>query len=149
VFKCASDTIFLDDFKSVLDDIVGRSLGNSGGRVNTRRKNTDPNFPEFIECGPMTTSIATPSTPVRSRSINSFSSRDQRMSRPKLYVQQETSVTVSNPAIHNRSLDSFDSYRGILSPPTTTKAPERKDHIHSVAWPRSHAGSTSRGLSPH
>ncbi|KAF2812609.1 uncharacterized protein BDZ99DRAFT_367374, partial [Mytilinidion resinicola] len=33
VFKCASDTIFLDDFKSVLDDIVARSFSNTGGRV--------------------------------------------------------------------------------------------------------------------
>ncbi|KAF1977641.1 hypothetical protein BU23DRAFT_440627, partial [Bimuria novae-zelandiae CBS 107.79] len=31
VFKCASDTIFLDDFKSVLDDIIARKLSSAGG----------------------------------------------------------------------------------------------------------------------
>ena len=30
VFKCASDTIFLDDFKSVLDDIVARKFSSVG-----------------------------------------------------------------------------------------------------------------------
>ncbi|KAF1952524.1 hypothetical protein CC80DRAFT_376019, partial [Byssothecium circinans] len=31
VFKCASDTIFLDDFKSVLDAIIARKLSSAGG----------------------------------------------------------------------------------------------------------------------
>ncbi|PVH93580.1 hypothetical protein DM02DRAFT_481551, partial [Periconia macrospinosa] len=31
VFKCASDTIFLDDFKSVLDDIVAHRFGQISG----------------------------------------------------------------------------------------------------------------------
>ena len=33
VFKCASDTVFLDDFKSVLDVIVGKALRKVGGAV--------------------------------------------------------------------------------------------------------------------
>ncbi|KAJ4308420.1 hypothetical protein N0V94_009357 [Neodidymelliopsis sp. IMI 364377] len=34
VFKCASDTIFLDDFKSVLDDIVQRKFSSANGTVH-------------------------------------------------------------------------------------------------------------------
>ena len=34
VFKCASDTIFLDDFKSVLDTITNKAFGRAGGVVH-------------------------------------------------------------------------------------------------------------------
>ncbi|KAL6712200.1 hypothetical protein ACN47E_000077 [Coniothyrium glycines] len=34
VFKCASDTIFLDDFKSVLDDIVAHKFSSTGDIVH-------------------------------------------------------------------------------------------------------------------
>ena len=44
VFKCASDTIFLDDFKSVLDTIVETALARAGGGhgsgSRTRRKSS-------------------------------------------------------------------------------------------------------------
>jgi len=36
VFKCASDTIFLDDFKSVLDDIVARTLMSANDPARRR-----------------------------------------------------------------------------------------------------------------
>ncbi|KAF1936140.1 hypothetical protein EJ02DRAFT_414489 [Clathrospora elynae] len=61
VFKCASDTIFLDDFKSVLDDIVARKFSIAQDTV--RRGSTPGTTPgahkrsrstsrgeEFIEC---------------------------------------------------------------------------------------------------
>ena len=41
VFKCASDTIFLDDFKSVLDVIVGNALKKAGGAVTSGRRRSD------------------------------------------------------------------------------------------------------------
>ncbi|EDU40878.1 conserved hypothetical protein [Pyrenophora tritici-repentis Pt-1C-BFP] len=60
VFKCASDTIFLDDFKSVLDDIVARKFSSAGdtvhrgsvpGTVTNRRLSRSPSRgEEFIEC---------------------------------------------------------------------------------------------------
>jgi hypothetical protein len=43
VFKCAADTIFLDDFKSVLDDILAHRLGvvaGSNGSNGSRRYNS-------------------------------------------------------------------------------------------------------------
>lgn len=38
VFKCASDTIFLDDFKSVLDSIVEYALRKAGGAVTSGQR---------------------------------------------------------------------------------------------------------------
>ncbi|MCJ1475855.1 hypothetical protein MMC13_004519 [Lambiella insularis] len=38
VFKCASDTIFLDDFKSVLDNIVEYALRKAGGAVSSGQR---------------------------------------------------------------------------------------------------------------
>ena len=37
VFKCASDTIFLDDFKTVLDAITAKSIDKAGGHVHRQR----------------------------------------------------------------------------------------------------------------
>lgn len=45
VFKCASDTIFLDDFKKVLNSLVAAAMGRAGGAVhsgpmNSRRRSS-------------------------------------------------------------------------------------------------------------
>ncbi|OAL53936.1 hypothetical protein IQ07DRAFT_463769, partial [Pyrenochaeta sp. DS3sAY3a] len=61
VFKCASDTIFLDDFKSILDGIVARKMSSgprtaqhgsntgSGGSGHKRSRSTSRGE-EFIDC---------------------------------------------------------------------------------------------------
>lgn len=114
VFKCASDTIFLDDFKSVLDDIVARkfsstdgtvhrrSVAPSGrGRVGRKRSRSEDHRPdEFIECSsfdnpfPPTvrTSISSPRPIVpRTRLLDVFSKK-RKLSVPKIHVKRETSV---------------------------------------------------------
>lgn len=146
VFKCASDTIFLDDFKSVLDGIVAASLSNNGGRAYSiaRRKTGGPMSPEFIECDPIATEIHSPSAPPRSRMINPFASRDPRMSQSRIHVQSETIVS-SSPVTHKKSVDSFGSNRDILSRPSATLSPDRDEYNRSISQPRSYSGSNPGG----
>lgn len=120
VYKCASDTIFLDDFKSVLDDIVARKFssatdgvnrgsiarspnrhsGGGGGR-SRKRSHSNQRGEDFIETvsledpfrRPIYTSISsTQSNPSKSKYLNPFS-KERRTSIPKIHVQHETSVT--------------------------------------------------------
>ena len=56
MFKCASDTIFLDDFKSVLDTIVESALAraggsNGGGRYSRRKSSAAGVFDDRDEKG--------------------------------------------------------------------------------------------------
>jgi hypothetical protein len=112
VFKCASDTIFLDDFKVVLDEIIARSFSGSGGRAmhrgsglnqrSERRKSLLRSGTNFIECSSVPTA-----PPKRSQSksqyLNPFARHERIRSRsvdsahiemPGIRVQQETSVTM-------------------------------------------------------
>lgn len=112
VFKCASDTIFLDDFKSVLDDIVARKFSSAGNGVhrgsNTprdgdnsrKRSHSAHRGEEFIECAsledpyhrPVHTSISSSqSSAPKSKYLNPFST-ERRTSVPKIHVQSETTV---------------------------------------------------------
>ncbi|KAG9204934.1 hypothetical protein G6514_009390 [Epicoccum nigrum] len=70
VFKCASDTIFLDDFKSVLDAIVYRKFSSASvnghvrresavGSHDGRKRSHSGGEGEYIECA----SLASPSSP--------------------------------------------------------------------------------------
>lgn len=119
VFKCASDTIFLDDFKSVLDDIVARKFSSAtdgvnrgsiarspnrhsgGGGRSRKRSHSNQRGEDFIETvsledpfrRPVYTSISsTQSNPSKSKYLNPFS-KERRTSVPKIHVQHETSVT--------------------------------------------------------
>jgi hypothetical protein len=113
VFKCASDTIFLDDFKSVLDDIVACKFSSTGNGVHRgsairsadrdsgrKRSHSDHRGDQFIECSsledpfrrPVHTSISSfsSSTP-KSKFLNPFS-QERRTSVPKIHVQHETTI---------------------------------------------------------
>jgi hypothetical protein len=115
VFKCASDTIFLDDFKSVLDDIVARKFSSAGNGVHRGSVARSPNRDsdgrkrshsinrgdEFIECSsledpfrrPVHTSISSlQSVPPKSRYLIPFS-RERTTSVPKIHVQHDTTIT--------------------------------------------------------
>ncbi|KAF2830649.1 hypothetical protein CC86DRAFT_378912 [Ophiobolus disseminans] len=112
VFKCASDTIFLDDFKSVLDDIVARKFSSAGGGVHRGSVAPPPKGgsalsssrnrgDDFIECSslevsihpPMHTSISSSKAlPPKSTYLNPFS-KERKPSTPKIHVQHETTVT--------------------------------------------------------
>jgi hypothetical protein len=115
VFKCASDTIFLDDFKSVLDDIVARKFSSTGNGIHRRSATRSPHRDslgrerspsvnrgdEFIECSqledpfarPVHTSISSlQSSPPKPKYLNPFS-KERKTSVPKIHVQHDTTVT--------------------------------------------------------
>ncbi|KAF2020656.1 hypothetical protein BU24DRAFT_416334 [Aaosphaeria arxii CBS 175.79] len=134
VFKCASDTIFLDDFKSVLDEIVARKFSSTGGTIHrgpqSRRKSSvtarDPN--EFIECGPITTHISSPeqANTAWSRHLNPFvsRSRDHAFPVPSIHVQQETRVISERKP----SSDSYASDNQILPVPAPAVYASKQDN---------------------
>lgn len=123
VFKCASDTIFLDDFKSVLDDIVARRFSSGGGTVRHgsvgRKSSRDPN--EFIECGPIGDMVPSEenrrnSDNDRTRSslhLNPFANRDRRSPTPTLHSKRDTTLSHDRKQSH----DSYSSEHDILSRP--------------------------------
>jgi hypothetical protein len=111
VFKCASDTIFLDDFKSVLDDIVQRKFSSANGTVHrgstigmssghdVRKRSHSSRGDEFIECTsleqpPGLPKVSTPEpSATRSRFLNPFATKINRADVPEIRVEQEMSVT--------------------------------------------------------
>lgn len=115
VFKCASDTIFLDDFKSVLDDIVARKFSSTGNGVHRgsitpscnldsnehKRSHSRSRGEDFIECAsledpfrrPVHTSILSPpASAPKSKQFKPFS-KERRTFVPRIQVQTETTVT--------------------------------------------------------
>jgi hypothetical protein len=135
VFKCASDTIFLDDFKSVLDDIVARKFSSTGDGVHHRSMARSPNRhsggrkrslsntrgDDFIECTsledpvrrPVHTSISS-SRPNKAKSkyLNPFAKEKRTI--PKIHVQHETTVTTQ---LRKPSHESGDSGSSMLTRP--------------------------------
>ena len=137
VFKCASDTIFLDDFKHVLDDIVARKFSSAGGTVHRGRRRAHSHSsvrgdPELIECetiaGP-TTNISSPQSAVKQPStkakwVNPFAKRGRKPEVPKIHVQRETTVTSEMRA---PSQESWASERGMLRAPQAAAYAYKKD----------------------
>ncbi|KAF1845122.1 uncharacterized protein K460DRAFT_385730 [Cucurbitaria berberidis CBS 394.84] len=135
VFKCASDTIFLDDFKSVLDDIVARklsskntagrhgSVGGSGGSGQKLARSVSRGA-ELIECTaleqptltPVHTTSSSQATAPKSKFALPFS-KERKISTPKINVQQDMAV-----ASHARqpSHNSWESDNPILPKPART-----------------------------
>lgn len=124
VFKCASDTIFLDDFKSVLDDIVHRKFSSANGTVHpgsnvgissghdVRKRSHSSRGDEFIECTsleqpPNLPKISTPEpSAAKSRFLNPFATRKGRAGIPEIHVEQEIRVA---PETRHTSGDSWNS----------------------------------------
>jgi hypothetical protein len=130
VFKCASDTIFLDDFKSVLDDIVARkfsSVGDSGrcgsipGSGPQKRSRSTSRNDEFIECSTLEwpdnlPSYSNPSTMTMRPKFRSLFSKFHTASEvPTIHVQQAESEPARNP-----SQDSWDSQGPVPPRPAHT-----------------------------
>ena len=135
VFKCASDTIFLDDFKSVLDHIVARkfssgndavhrgSIAGSGGSGRKRSRSASRGG-EFIECSslehpfdtPVHTSASSQSTAPKSKFLLPFS-KERRTEVPKINIQPDS--TVASQA-RQPSHDSGASDNPILPRPAHT-----------------------------
>jgi hypothetical protein len=130
VFKCASDTIFLDDFKSVLDDIVARkfsSVGDSmrrssipGSGPHKRSRSTSRND-EFIECStleppePLPSYSDPPKTMPRPKFRSPFSKTRTAPEVPTIHIQQAETESSRNP-----SQDSWDSQGPVLPRPAHT-----------------------------
>jgi hypothetical protein len=98
VFKCASDTIFLDDFKSVLDDIVARKFGGASGTIRGAsiqggRQHFIRDGYSFIEYGPETDMSPQPPMTTESKHFNPFHRRGNSTSTPKIHVHRDTTVT--------------------------------------------------------
>lgn len=141
VFKCASDTIFLDDFKSVLDDIVAHRFSSGGGTVHRgsvgRKSSRDPN--EFIECGPIG-GMATPegngrdSENERARSsvhLNPFVNQDRRPSTPTIRTQRDSTMSSDRKQSH----DSYSSEHDILSRPEPARHGQRNNFGNTASIP--------------
>lgn len=120
VFKCASDTIFLDDFKSVLDDIVSRkfssasdamhrrSVTGSGGSGNKRSRSTSrgEHFIEYTSLDAAGTSV--PPEPMaqpqsnRTKFLRPTAAR--KMSQiPKIRIQQDMTITHQDVTISSHA----------------------------------------------
>ncbi|KAF3050343.1 hypothetical protein E8E11_006398 [Didymella keratinophila] len=135
VFKCASDTIFLDDFKSVLDDIVQRKFSSANGTVHrgsnvglssshdVRKRSHSFRGDEFIECTSLDQALSLPkvSTPepsaVKSRFLNPFAPRKSSTGIPEIRVEQEMSIA---PERRQTSHDSWNSESPMLPKPAHT-----------------------------
>ncbi|KAJ4371382.1 hypothetical protein N0V83_004599 [Neocucurbitaria cava] len=110
VFKCASDTIFLDDFKSVLDDIVTRKSSSTKSSSNRRSiarsrslsrtfSRTASRIDEIIECRALDnapdTRVHTMTTFHSAAQKSKFStlfSKKRRTEVPKIVIEQETTI---------------------------------------------------------
>lgn len=145
VFKCASDTIFLDDFKSVLDGILARKLSSAGGGTvhgrpqETRKRSFSSSMRgdlSLVDCAPVVESIPGPSVeqshsrPRWSRSFNPFSSHNRKETLPKIHVQKETTVTSE---IREPSQDSWRSGHGLLMTPAAVAYGPRHEHTISAS----------------
>jgi hypothetical protein len=158
VFKCASDTIFLDDFKSVLDGILARKLSSArGGTVHGRTQETRKRSfsssmrgdPELVECAPVPGPISGRSVeqpdsgPRWSRSFNPFRSHSRNETLPKIHVQKETTVTSET---REPSQDSWHSGHGLLMTPAAVAYGPRHERSVSVsAIGAGSPGSTTKG----
>jgi hypothetical protein len=135
VFKCASDTIFLDDFKSVLDDIVQRKFSSANGTVHrgsnvgvtsghdVRKRSHSCRGDEFIEYTsfeqpPSLLKVSTPEpSATNSRFTNPFAKRRNNADVPEIRVGLEMSVTSER---RHTSHDSYISDSPMLPKPAHT-----------------------------
>jgi len=130
VFKCASDTIFLDDFKSVLDDIVAHKFSSAGDTVHrgsipgtgTSRKlsRSTSRGEEFIECSTLEPVNALPvhsDQQTRPKFRFPFAKPRKSPEIPTIQIQQPTAE--SSPT-RNLSEDSWDSQGPVLPRPAHT-----------------------------
>ncbi|ERF71340.1 hypothetical protein EPUS_03494 [Endocarpon pusillum Z07020] len=144
VFKCASDTIFLDDFKIVLDHIVSVSFSRFGGSLGGRI-DASHHRPSFNPAPPSSTTLRNMIPPVvpgggpiitihsdndpaagGNNSADKTHSRKPKswrlqipiasLSKPKLQIRQETTITTTNepsdrtdmaPSVSHVSEDTF------------------------------------------
>ncbi|EUC49124.1 hypothetical protein COCMIDRAFT_85357 [Bipolaris oryzae ATCC 44560] len=123
VFKCASDTIFLDDFKSMLDDIIaqkftsaadttgpGRSMSRTGGAANKRSRSMsreeamESNMLEGLRTPSVSTTQNSQSRSSRPGFGSYFSSKSKRMERETSSNRMEREMSSSQKARETPSI---------------------------------------------
>ncbi|KAF1922976.1 uncharacterized protein M421DRAFT_45160, partial [Didymella exigua CBS 183.55] len=135
VFKCASDTIFLDDFKSVLDGIVLHKFSSANGTIHhrsnvglssshdVRKRSHSSRGDEFLERTSLEQSpslskgSAPESRPVKSRFLNLFTAKRNKADTPGIHVEQEMSIA---PDKRQTSHDSWNNESPTLPKPAHT-----------------------------
>jgi hypothetical protein len=130
VFKCASDTIFLDDFKSVLDDIVAHKFssvydsarrGSIPGIGPLKSSRSTPRAEGFIECSTLERPDVLPShsnqptSATRPRFRSPFSKAHTTSDVPIIRIQEADTEQPRKP-----SQDSWDSQGPVLPRPAHT-----------------------------
>ncbi|MCJ1376982.1 hypothetical protein MMC17_000072 [Xylographa soralifera] len=144
VFKCASDTIFLDDFKSVLDTVVENALRKAGGAVSSGQRRPSAGHSDShkmadrpkLESKSASKSSATDVSPLKG--LNSITtctvagqttaSRvrwDQKLflgrddsAAPKMEIRRNITISTSHEErARNNSLEIFDSKERFLTKP--------------------------------
>ncbi|KAI8935459.1 hypothetical protein NX059_008029 [Plenodomus lindquistii] len=152
VFKCASDTIFLDDFKSVLDDIIAHKFSSGGDTVHRRsiaghrgsgykRSRSISRDEDYVQCAEIKPTFNTPAQPTsidsepnskRPRFLRPFaSSRPLCPVAPMIQVQHEIAVTSQE---RQQSQSSYNSQSPMMPRP-----------VHSVYSGRNSRANASVG----
>lgn len=132
VFKCASDTIFLDDFKSVLDAITTKAFGRAGGLVHrgatgqsshsgvgiSTHKADGNNFGTEV-----TIHSEHPLRNTRRKWIPKLFARpekDNQNGSKEMQIQRDTIITLSNLSPSRNRKEGFGSSDKILPKPEAT-----------------------------
>ncbi|MCJ1270008.1 hypothetical protein MMC22_009901 [Lobaria immixta] len=130
VFKCASDTIFLDDFKSVLDAITTKAFGRAGGLVHrgatgqsshsgvgiSTHKADGNNFGTEV-----TIHSEHPLRNTRRKWIPKLFARPKKDNGSKeMQIQRDTTITLSNLSPSRNRKEGFGSSDRILPKPEAT-----------------------------
>ncbi|KAI9797274.1 MAG: hypothetical protein M1833_005570 [Piccolia ochrophora] len=131
VFKCASDTIFLDDFKKVLNDLVNVSMSKAKSSTHTSYVNasqTNSQARPSVSHHPMSSSFG---SPMRSPPTSPMANADATNGTQTTNVQSPQSV---RPSVRSWPREFFSSRS---DNPVITEEPEEK--------PRSRDGATPQG----
>ncbi|MCJ1404592.1 hypothetical protein MMC11_007818 [Xylographa trunciseda] len=153
VFKCASDTIFLDDFKSVLDTVVDNALRKAGGAVSSGQRRPSAvhsNSHKMVDRPKLNSgqssktaatevsamkapdSVTTCSVAGQTTTTTSRIKWDQRMfpnrdssAAPRMEIRRDITISTSHQDRgRNNSLESFDSKERFLAKPELVYGPK-------------------------
>lgn len=132
VFKCASDTIFLDDFKSVLESITTKAIGRAGGHVHRgpsgQSSHSGVGIPTHKADGndfgtEVTIHSEHPLRNTRRKWMPKLFARpekDNKNGSKQMHIQRDTTITLSNLSPFRNRKGSFGSSDRILPKPEAT-----------------------------
>lgn len=133
VFKCASDTIFLDDFKSVLDGITAKAFARTGGLVHKggsagqrSQSGVDASTHKADGLGYGTAVTIHAEQPLRDtgrkwvRKLFARHDNGNKKGPEDIQIQRDTAITLSNLKPPMDRNENFGSSDRILPKPETT-----------------------------